>query len=78
MLAIAPLIDTDVKLAAKAFDINTLGPLRIIQQFSKLMLDTRAKSGRDSQVVNIGSVSRWGGPMSGAYSISKVCCAASP
>ena len=63
----------------KLCDVNTVGPVRVIQGFADLLITTaNSKSigaGR-SVVVNINSVARHGIPWEFGYTASKVCAKA--
>jgi len=53
------------------FDVNVVGPLRMIQGFAPA-LSKSAKSGSRSKILNIGTVITGGAPWHTGYASSKV------
>lgn len=65
-------LDTDPAKLSAMFDVNVVGPLRMIQGFAPA-LSQSAKSGSRSKVLNIGTVITGGAPWHTGYASSKVC-----
>ena len=64
-------LDTDPAKLSAMFDVNVIGPLRMIQGFAPA-LSQSAKSGSRSKVLNIGTVITGGAPWHTGYASSKV------
>jgi len=64
-------LDTDPEKLSAMFDVNVVGPLRMVQAFAPA-LSKSAKSGSRSKILNIGTVLTGGGPWHTGYASSKV------
>jgi short-subunit dehydrogenase len=70
----APLLHTDPDKLTSLFDVNLIGPLRMVQAFTPLLLSTtETPENKQAKIVNIGSVISGGAPWHTAYGSSKVC-----
>jgi NAD(P)-dependent dehydrogenase (short-subunit alcohol dehydrogenase family) len=64
-------LDTDPEKLKAMFDVNVVGPLRMIQGFAPALAKS-AKSGSRAKVLNIGTVLSGGAPWHTGYASSKV------
>lgn len=65
-------LDTDPAKLSAMFDVNVVGPLRMVQGFAPALAKS-SKSGSRSKILNIGTVLTGGGPWHTGYASSKVC-----
>jgi NAD(P)-dependent dehydrogenase (short-subunit alcohol dehydrogenase family) len=64
-------LDTDPERLTAMFDVNVVGPLRMIQGFAPALAKS-AKSGSRAKILNIGTVITGGAPWHTGYASSKV------
>jgi NAD(P)-dependent dehydrogenase (short-subunit alcohol dehydrogenase family) len=64
-------LDTDPEKLKAMFDVNVVGPLRMVQGFASALAKA-AKSGSRAKVLNIGTVLSGGAPWHTGYASSKV------
>jgi NAD(P)-dependent dehydrogenase (short-subunit alcohol dehydrogenase family) len=64
-------LDTDPEKLKAMFDVNVVGPLRMVQGFAPALAKS-AKSGSRAKVLNIGTVLSGGAPWHTGYASSKV------
>jgi NAD(P)-dependent dehydrogenase (short-subunit alcohol dehydrogenase family) len=77
----APALDTDPVALLEMYNINVVGPLRVTQHFSDLLVSTansRTLGAGRSVVLNVTSVARYGTAWQCGYSSSKVCPISEP
>jgi len=53
------------------YEVNVFGPLAVAQAFAPLLIEGHKLTGRQSVIVNIGSVTSWGPPWISPYGSSK-------
>ena len=68
----AAALDTDPAQLAAMFDVNVVGPLRMVQAFAPALAKTTTTSAKRSKVVNIGTVMSGGAPWHTGYASTKV------
>jgi len=68
----AAALDTDPAQLAAMFDVNVVGPLRMVQAFAPALAKTTTTSAKRSKIVNIGTVMSGGAPWHTGYASTKV------
>ncbi|KAK4687801.1 hypothetical protein P7C73_g2312, partial [Tremellales sp. Uapishka_1] len=68
----APTLELDLDKLRALYEVNTFGPLRMVQAFTPLLVNSAMSSGSKSVILNVGSVAaKLAVPFQGGYDSSK-------